>query len=86
MLEAVVVTSYLIVCGLWGIFSVNMQYMMYPDKTSNLIIYGVFFLNALSCPISMIVALIRFDSYMGDIKKAAAREAVKEYVIKERMG
>lgn len=85
MLEAVIAISYLIVCGLWGIFAINMQYMLYPE-TSNLKLYGVFFLNAMACPISMIVAAIRFDSYMGDIKKAAAREAVKDYAIKERMG
>lgn len=79
MLEAIMTMLYLVVCGLWGIFSVNMQFTMYPKNTSSMKVYGVFFLNAILCPISMMIALVRFETYMSKIKK----DAVNKHVIRK---
>jgi len=87
MLAEIMVTLYVIVCGLWGMYAVNMQYAMYPEKTEkSKIVSLVFLLNAVLCPIAMIFALVKFDKHIAAIKQEAAREAVKDYVIKERMG
>ena len=88
MLESVLVVLYLVVCGLWGMYAVNMQYAMYPEKTekSKSAVYVVFILNAIACPIAIFLALVKFDEDIKAIKAEAAREAIKEYVTKERMG
>lgn len=71
MLESILVTLYLIVCGLWGMFSVNMQFTMYPKNTSSMKVYGVFFLNAILCPISMMIALVKFEKHINKIRDKA---------------
>ncbi len=87
MLAGTMITLYIIVSGLWGMYAVNMQYAMYPEKSEkSKTVQLVFLFNAILCPIAMIFALVRFDKDIKAIKQEAAREAVKEYVIKERMG
>ena len=68
MLEAIMITLYIIVCGMWGMFSVNMQETIYSEKCSFLRIGGVFFLNAILCPVSMIIALVKFDTHISKIR------------------
>jgi uncharacterized membrane protein (DUF485 family) len=86
MLAIIMIILYLAASVLWGIYSLKMQKTMYPDKTTKQRTYGVLLMNVTLCPIAIYLAHKRFDADIEAIKQEAAREAVKEYVIKERMG
>jgi len=68
MLESIMVVLYIIVCGLWGMFATNMQQTQYPERSGVLRVQGCFLINAVFCPIAIMVALVRFETYMTAIR------------------
>ena len=70
---------YLLICILWASFARCMQRIVYPHNSGKLSLLINFLGNSVMCPISMFVAVIKFDLYLEKIKQ----NAIKEYAIKE---
>jgi len=52
-----------IMCVLWGIYCVRKQQLLFNNNTAGTYIL-VFILNALFCPLSILVGIFRYDTYL----------------------
>jgi len=86
MIVNILIIIYAYVCLMWGTFSVLMQKEIYPNDSSGTKLFFNFSINSLLCPISMLWALWKFDTYMADIKERAiwlSKDAYRHITLQE---
>ena len=69
------ISMYVLMCFLWAIFAGCMQRVVYPHNSGKSSLLINFLMNVTICPITMIVAIIKFDLYINKIKKDAIEES-----------
>lgn len=56
---------YIIVCILWGIFSVRANIIVFPENKTIKFLILLFILNTILCPISMITAIENINAHFA---------------------
>lgn len=54
---------YIIVCILWGIFSVRASIIIFPENKTIKFLILLFILNTILCPISMMTAIENINAH-----------------------